>query len=67
MADLREEVTATMKIKMFLVLIFLVSVNLTYAQQNLTDKKIKLRDMNLHIIPQAHIDLAWWWRYDPWI
>jgi alpha-mannosidase len=21
--------------------------------------------MTLHIIPQSHIDLAWWWRYDP--
>lgn len=22
-------------------------------------------DMTLHIIPQSHIDIAWWWRYDP--
>jgi alpha-mannosidase len=22
-------------------------------------------DMLLHIIPQSHIDLSWWWRYDP--
>ncbi|MFA6239659.1 MAG: glycoside hydrolase family 38 C-terminal domain-containing protein [Candidatus Hydrogenedentales bacterium] len=22
-------------------------------------------DMTLHVVPQAHIDLAWWWRYDP--
>jgi len=22
-------------------------------------------DMQLHIIPQSHIDLSWWWRYDP--
>jgi alpha-mannosidase len=22
-------------------------------------------DVTLHVIPQAHIDLAWWWRYDP--
>lgn len=21
--------------------------------------------MTLHVIPQSHIDLAWWWRYDP--
>lgn len=21
--------------------------------------------MTLHVVPQAHIDLAWWWRYDP--
>ncbi len=24
-----------------------------------------LGSMTLHIIPQAHIDLSWWWRYDP--
>lgn len=23
-----------------------------------------LGDMTLHVIPQAHIDIAWWWRYD---
>lgn len=22
-------------------------------------------DMTLHVMPQSHIDLAWWWRYDP--
>jgi alpha-mannosidase len=22
-------------------------------------------EMTLHVIPQAHIDMAWWWRYDP--
>ena len=21
--------------------------------------------MTLHVIPQSHIDLSWWWRYDP--
>ena len=24
-----------------------------------------LEEMTLHVVPQAHIDLAWWWRYDP--
>lgn len=24
-----------------------------------------LEGMTLHVVPQAHIDLAWWWRYDP--
>ena len=24
-----------------------------------------LGDMTLHVVPQSHIDLAWWWRYDP--
>jgi alpha-mannosidase len=24
-----------------------------------------LGTMKLHVIPQSHIDLSWWWRYDP--
>ena len=24
-----------------------------------------MEEMTLHVIPQSHIDLAWWWRYDP--
>ncbi len=24
-----------------------------------------LSKMTLHVIPQSHIDLAWWWRFDP--
>lgn len=24
-----------------------------------------LDQMTLHVVPQAHIDMAWWWRYDP--
>jgi alpha-mannosidase len=24
-----------------------------------------MEQMTLHVIPQSHIDLAWWWRYDP--
>ena len=24
-----------------------------------------LGSMTLHVIPQSHIDLSWWWRYDP--
>lgn len=24
-----------------------------------------LGKMTLHVIPQSHIDLSWWWRYDP--
>ncbi len=24
-----------------------------------------LSHMTLHVIPQSHIDLSWWWRYDP--
>lgn len=25
----------------------------------------QLGEMTIHVVPQAHIDLAWWWRYDP--
>ncbi len=24
-----------------------------------------LNKMHFHVIPQSHIDLAWWWRFDP--
>jgi alpha-mannosidase len=24
-----------------------------------------LEEMTLHVVPQSHIDIAWWWRYDP--
>jgi alpha-mannosidase len=24
-----------------------------------------MSEMTLHVIPQSHIDLSWWWRYDP--
>ncbi len=24
-----------------------------------------IRDMTMHVIPQSHIDIAWWWRQDP--
>lgn len=39
-----------------------------WAQPTLTNTNTTpatLGDMTLHIVPQAHIDLAWWWRYDP--
>jgi alpha-mannosidase len=26
---------------------------------------VALEQMTLHVVPQSHIDLAWWWRYDP--
>lgn len=29
------------------------------------DGEKELSGMTLHVIPQSHIDLAWWWRYDP--
>lgn len=32
---------------------------------NVREDEPMLGDMTLHVIPQSHIDLAWWWRYDP--
>ena len=29
------------------------------------EKTIPVEEMTLHVVPQSHIDLAWWWRYDP--
>ncbi len=37
-----------------------------YSQGNAADTSAAaLGDMTLHVLPQSHIDLAWWWRYDP--
>jgi alpha-mannosidase len=37
-----------------------------WARQTASDPNPSaLGDMTLHIVPQSHIDLAWWWRYDP--
>ncbi|MBX7256615.1 MAG: hypothetical protein K1Y02_09660 [Candidatus Hydrogenedentes bacterium] len=41
----------------------IVAVLTSYAASAESD--VSLGDMTLHVIPQAHIDLAWWWRYDP--
>jgi alpha-mannosidase len=37
---------------------------LNQSDKNQSDS-IPFGQMNLHIVPQSHIDLAWWWRYDP--
>ena len=26
---------------------------------------VPLGEMTVHVVPQSHIDLAWFWRYDP--
>src|SRR5712692_2959291 len=26
---------------------------------------VAIEQMTLHVVPQSHIDIAWWWRYDP--
>jgi alpha-mannosidase len=37
----------------------------TAQQPEVTGQASALQDMTLHVIPQSHIDIAWWWRYDP--
>jgi len=29
------------------------------------ESTVLVEQMTLHVIPQSHIDIAWWWRYDP--
>jgi alpha-mannosidase len=36
-----------------------------FSQLKGSDTSDTLADMQLHIIPQSHIDLSWWWRYEP--
>ena len=47
------------------VLLIGVSVTTGYSQNKSEERGDTLKKMTLHIIPQAHIDLSWWWRYDP--
>ncbi len=42
-----------------------VSVSSGFSQNQQGEAGDTLNKMTLHIIPQAHIDLSWWWRYDP--
>lgn len=37
----------------------------SFSQTEKRDTSYIPGDMQLHIIPQSHIDLSWWWRYDP--
>jgi alpha-mannosidase len=36
-----------------------------FSQFQESNSNDTLAKMNLHIVPQSHIDLSWWWRYDP--
>jgi len=50
----------------FMIMIFIASVfQPGYAQQKDDNMAAPLGHLTMHVIPQAHIDLAWWWRYDP--
>ncbi len=36
-----------------------------FSQSEEPDTVNIMGNMKLHVIPQSHIDLSWWWRYDP--
>lgn len=43
-----------------------LSGGLVFAGENSDGKGASvLSEMTMHVIPQSHIDLAWWWRYEP--
>ena len=49
-----------------LITLFIVSFSQSDFAQITSEKgSTSLGEMTMHVIPQAHIDLAWWWRYDP--
>lgn len=53
-------------IKCIISIVFLFSLDSwSFAQDEVVPSSEKLDDMTLHVIPQSHIDLSWWWRYDP--
>jgi alpha-mannosidase len=41
------------------------SSNPAIGQNQTVQSADTLDKMRLHVIPQSHIDLSWWWRYDP--
>jgi alpha-mannosidase len=45
--------------------LILTLLSFTYSTRAFAQSHTPLADMTLHVIPQAHIDVAWWWRYDP--
>jgi alpha-mannosidase len=49
------------------IILFIINsfLSLCFGQENAEQKVASLSEMTMHVIPQAHIDLAWWWRYDP--
>ena len=49
----------------FIVIIVGLSSNPIYGQNQSVQSADTLDKMTLHVIPQSHIDLSWWWRYDP--
>ena len=55
--------------KKVLVVLFLavaIAAALTWGLTPVRAQSIpSAEEMTLHVIPQAHIDMAWWWRYDP--
>ncbi|HPO14335.1 MAG TPA: glycoside hydrolase family 38 C-terminal domain-containing protein [Candidatus Hydrogenedentes bacterium] len=42
-----------------------ITANTLWAEDKAEKEPHAVSDMTLHVIPQSHIDLAWWWRYDP--
>lgn len=36
-----------------------------FPQKKETGSADAISKMRLHVIPQSHIDVSWWWRYDP--
>ncbi|MEO6962833.1 MAG: glycoside hydrolase family 38 C-terminal domain-containing protein [Puia sp.] len=55
-------------IKTFIVIIIFSTEILPYtcfSQFKNIDTVNIIGNMKLHVIPQSHIDLSWWWRYDP--
>ena len=46
-------------------IIVCLSSNFSIGQNQLVQSSDTLDNMTLHVIPQSHIDLSWWWRYDP--
>jgi alpha-mannosidase len=49
-----------------LVFVFIaILIDPCFSQRKESNNPDNMSEMMLHVIPQSHIDLSWWWRYDP--
>lgn len=57
---------ARLKLKKSITALIIAVISISCISQSYEYDTAKVPDnLKLHVIPQSHIDLSWWWRYDP--
>jgi hypothetical protein len=55
----------TLIVPLIAITFFSIFLKSGYPQKTTVKKSTPIGEMTMHVVPQSHIDLAWWWRYDP--